>query len=150
LIHAAVDLAADGIGENRVVFDLEDNLPLVRVDQPLLEQCLSNLLMNASAHGAAGAKITIQARVANKQLLLSVLDEGRGISEADLPRIFDVFQRGAAAPPGGTGLGLAIVKGFVQAHGGSVAAANRLSGGAEFALKIPVETLKPEVLERLA
>ena len=79
-----------------------------------------------------------------------MLDEGRGISEVDLPRIFGAFQRGAAATPGGTGLGLAIVEGFVLAHGGSVTAANRPSGGAEFKITTPVETLKPEVLERLA
>lgn len=150
LIQASVELVADSIGENRVVLDLDHDLPLVRVDQPLLEQCLSNLLMNASAHSAVGAKITLQARIADHQLILSVLDEGRGISEVDLPRIFGAFQRGAAATPGGTGLGLAIVEGFVQAHGGSVTAANRPSGGAEFKITTPVETLKPEVLERLA
>jgi two-component system sensor histidine kinase KdpD len=67
-----------------------------------------------------------------------------------LPRVFETFHRGTEARPGGTGLGLAIVDGFVRAHGGSVSAANRSSGGAEFTMKIPVETLKPEVLERLA
>ena len=150
LIQAGTDLAADGIGENPVAIELDDNLPLVRVDQPLLEQCLCNLLLNASAHSAIGAKIEIRARVADRQLFLSVLDEGRGISDADMPHIFAAFQRGAAATPGGTGLGLAIVEGFVQAHGGSVSAANRPSGGAGFMIKIPVETLKHEVLERLA
>jgi two-component system, OmpR family, sensor histidine kinase KdpD len=150
LIQAATDLAADGISDHSVTIELDENLPLVRVDQPLLEQCLCNLLLNASAHSAAGAKIEIRARVADQQLFFSVLDEGRGITEADMPRIFAAFQRGAAATSGGTGLGLAIVEGFVQAHGGSVSAANRPSGGAEFLIKIPVETLRSEVLERLA
>ena len=149
LIQAATDLAADGIGETPVAIELGANVPLIRVDQPLLEQCLCNLLLNASASSAAGAKVVIRARVADGQLFLSVLDEGSGISEADLPRIFGAFQRGAAATPGGTGLGLAIVEGFVLAHGGSVSAGNRPSGGAEFTMKIPVETLRPEVLERL-
>jgi len=150
LIQAATDLAADGIGENRIVIELDNNLPLVRVDQALLEQCICNLLLNASAHSTVGGKIEIRAQVTGQQLFLSVLDEGRGISEADLPRIFAAFQRGATATPGGTGLGLAIVEGFAQAHGGSVSAANRPSGGAEFTIKIPVETLRAEVLERLA
>jgi two-component system, OmpR family, sensor histidine kinase KdpD len=150
LIQAAADLAADGVGETPVAIELDANVPLIRVDQPLLEQCLCNLLLNASASSAPGAKVVIRARVADGQLFLSVLDEGSGISEADLPRIFGAFQRGAAATPGGTGLGLAIVEGFVLAHGGSVSAANRPSGGAEFTMKIPVETLRPEVLERLA
>jgi two-component system sensor histidine kinase KdpD len=116
----------------------------------LLEQCLCNLLLNAAAHSAPGGKITIRARCTDRQLLLSVLDEGSGISEADLPRIFGAFERGAAATPGGTGLGLAIVEGFVQAHGGKVTATNRASGGAELTIKLPVETLKPDILEKLA
>jgi len=150
LVQASVELVADSIGENPIVINLDDGLPLVRVDQALLEQCLCNLLLNASAHCPAGAKITLQARIADHQLILSVLDEGRGISEVDLPHIFGAFQRGAAATPGGTGLGLAIVEGFVQAHGGSVTATNRPLGGAEFKITIPVEMLKLEVMERLA
>ena len=150
LIQAATDLAADSIRANSIAIEFDAELPLIRVDQPLLEQCLCNLLLNASANSAAGGKVIIRARVADRQLFLSVLDEGSGISEADLPRIFGAFQRGAAATPGGTGLGLAIVEGLVLAHGGSVSAANRPSGGAEFTMKIPVETLRPEVLEKLA
>ncbi len=150
LIQAAVDLAGDGLAENPVACELDAKLPLVRVDQALLEQCLCNLLLNASSNGPAGAQIVIRSQVTNGQLLLSVLDEGSGISDADLPRIFGAFQRGAGAAPGGTGLGLAIVEGFVVAHGGKVSAANRSSKGAEFTLRIPVETLQQEALEKLA
>ncbi|MGH7931308.1 MAG: sensor histidine kinase, partial [Candidatus Binatia bacterium] len=60
---------------------------------------------------------------------------------------FEMFYRGGDAAPGGTGLGLAIVNGFVRAHGGSVSAANRESGGAEFMITIPVEILRPELME---
>jgi two-component system sensor histidine kinase KdpD len=61
-----------------------------------------------------------------------------------------VFYRGSDASPGGTGLGLAIVDGFVRAHGGSVRTANRETGGAEFVITIPVEILRPEIMESLA
>jgi two-component system sensor histidine kinase KdpD len=64
-------------------------------------------------------------------------------------RIFDAFYRGGDAAPGGTGLGLAIVDGFVRAHGGSVRALNRERGGAEFVISIPVEILRPEIMESL-
>ena len=84
------------------------------------------------------------------RLILSVLDEGIGIPEPDLPHIFETFHRGAGAPPGGTGLGLAIVDGFVRAHGGDVAAANRCPCGAEFMITIPVDTLRADALERFA
>jgi two-component system sensor histidine kinase KdpD len=79
-----------------------------------------------------------------------VSDEGKGIPESDLPHVFEPFRSGTAAPPGGTGLGLAIVDGFVQAHGGSVAAANRQPQGTEFVITIPVEALRPDVLESIA
>jgi two-component system sensor histidine kinase KdpD len=55
-----------------------------------------------------------------------------------LPRLFDKFYRAPGAPAGGTGIGLSIVKGFVEAHGGSVEAANRPGGGAIFTLALPL------------
>jgi two-component system, OmpR family, sensor histidine kinase KdpD len=150
LIQAAIDLGADGISYHPITIETDKNLPIVKVDQALLEQSLCNLLLNAASNSQPGTKIVIRARVADDRLILSVLDEGKGIPAFELPRIFQPFHRGAEAPPGGTGLGLAIVDGFVQAHGGSVTAANRPSGGTEFVMTIPAEALRPEILERLA
>lgn len=150
LIQAAIDLAVDGVCDRSVVIDIDRNLPVVKVDQALLEQSLCNLLLNAASHSRPGTKITVRARFADGRLILSVLDEGSGIPEPDLPHIFETFHRGAGAPPGGTGLGLAIVDGFVRAHGGEVAAANRHRRGAEFMITIPSETLRADVLERFA
>ena len=82
--------------------------------------------------------------------MLSVLDEGKGLSESDLAHIFEKFYRASDAQPGGTGLGLSIVEGLVRAHGGTVRAANRETGGAEFRLTIPVETMREGVMGELA
>jgi two-component system, OmpR family, sensor histidine kinase KdpD len=150
LIQAAVDLAADGIRDHTVSIEADVNLPIVKVDQALLEQSLCNLLLNAASNSKPKAKIIIGARFADGRLILSVLDEGKGIRELDLPHIFETFHRGADASPGGTGLGLAIVDGFVRAHGGSVTAVNRLPRGAEFIMTIPVETLRPDLLASFA
>lgn len=150
LIQAAIDLAGEAVADHPIAVDADLNLPMVKVDQALLEECLSNLLLNAAAHSGSGRKIVVRARIGESKLLVSVLDEGGGISAQDLPHIFETFYRGAKPRPGGTGLGLAIVDGFVRAHGGQVAAQNRPGGGAEFLLTIPVEILKPNVLERLA
>ena len=150
LIQAAVDLAADGISDHPVTIEADANLPIVKVDQALLEQSLCNLLLNAASNSKPKTKIIIGAQVADGRLILSVLDEGKGIRETDLPHIFETFRRGANASPGGAGLGLAIVEGFVRAHGGNVAAANRQPRGAEFVIAIPVETLQPDVLEKFA
>jgi two-component system sensor histidine kinase KdpD len=150
LIQAAIELAADSVGEGAVGIDIARDFPIVKIDQALLEQCLCNLLLNAASHSQPGTKITIHARYADGRVILSVLDEGTGIPEPDLPHIFETFHRGAGAAPGGTGLGLAIVDGFVRAHGGKVAAANRLRRGAKFTITIPAETMRPDLLERFA
>ena len=120
---------------------------MVKIDQPLLEQCLCNLLLNSAANSPAATEIKVRARVAEGKLILSVLDNGKGIRKEDLTRIFEAFYRGPDAAPGGTGLGLAIVDGFVRAHGGTVRAANREPLGAEFVFTIPVETLSAELME---
>jgi two-component system sensor histidine kinase KdpD len=147
LIQGAIELASDTLLEHRIEVEVESNAPMVKIDQPLLEQCLCNLLLNAAANSPAGTKIIVRGRLDEGRLILSITDEGKGVRQEDLARIFDVFYRGAEAPPGGTGLGLAIVDGFVRAHGGSVRAANRQEGGAEFVVTVPVETLRTEWME---
>jgi two-component system, OmpR family, sensor histidine kinase KdpD len=150
VIGAAKDLVADALISHRVEVEFDRSLPLVRSDQPLLEQCLSNLLLNAVSNSATGSEININARVADNCLVISVRDEGKGIIESELPHIFKTFYRGADVRPGGTGLGLAIVDGFVRALGGSVTAANKLPQGAEFVISVPVEILRPELMEKIA
>jgi two-component system sensor histidine kinase KdpD len=150
LIEAAVGLAGDSLSAHRLIINTPDNLPMVKIDQALLEQCLCNLLLNSASWSPAGSKITITARVQDSRLVVSVEDEGEGIRESELRRIFDVFYRGAEARPGGTGLGLAIVEGFVRAHHGTVHAANRQPRGAEFVITIPVEALAADFVEEFA
>jgi two-component system, OmpR family, sensor histidine kinase KdpD len=149
LIQAAIELAGESLNEHRIIVDVDTRLPMVKIDQPLLEQCLCNLMLNSSANSSPGTKITIGAQIAEEQLIISISDEGKGIRPDELSRIFDAFYRGADATPGGTGLGLAIVDGFVRAHGGTVQAANRPDGGAEFVISIPAEILRPEIMESL-
>lgn len=150
LIQAAIDLAGDGISDNPVAVETDKNLPIVKLDQALLEQSLCNLLLNAAAHNRPGTKIMIHAGITDNRLFLAVLDDGKGIDALELPHIFETFRRGGEAAPGGTGLGLAIVDGFVRAHGGSVTASNRQPRGAEFVITIPVETLQPDALKSFA
>jgi two-component system sensor histidine kinase KdpD len=123
---------------------------MVKLDQPLLEQCLSNLLINAAGSSKHGTMIAVRARLQGDNLVLSVLDEGKGLTESDLAHAFDKFYRAADARPGGTGLGLSIVQGLVRAHGGTVRAANRGTGGAEFTLTIPVQTIPADAVGELA
>jgi two-component system sensor histidine kinase KdpD len=113
-------------------------LPLIRADFVLLEQAMSNLLMNAVSHTPPGTPVEVRARVVGKELILEVADRGPGLRAEQIDRVFDLFYRGDGAKPGGTGLGLPIMKGFVEAQGGQVKAVNRAGGGAEFSIHLPV------------
>jgi two-component system sensor histidine kinase KdpD len=146
LIHKGIGLTGDAIADHQLAIEIDKGLPMVKLDQALIEQCLRHLLANAAAWSKPGSKITVRAQLKEGSLALSVLDEGPGISEADLDHIFEKFYRASHAQPGGSGLGLSIVEGFVHAHGGNVRAASRPTGGAEFTMIIPVETMRLEAV----
>jgi signal transduction histidine kinase len=112
------------------------------LDPARLEQILGNLIQNAIRHTSAGGEITVRVSPgeADGDVELEVVDNGEGIPPGSLPHIFKRFfrsDRGRARTDGGSGLGLAIVRKLVEAHGGSVQAANRPQGGASFEVRIP-------------
>jgi signal transduction histidine kinase len=115
----------------------------VRGDPAKLHDALRNLLENATNYAPDGTAIVMTSAVERDRILLAVADEGPGIPESDLPRVFERFYRvdkarsRSSRDPGGTGLGLAIVKHLVGLHGGKVAAANRPQGGAVFTIELP-------------
>jgi two-component system sensor histidine kinase KdpD len=147
LCSAALDLTAKVLARHRVVRDIAPGLPLVKLDQALIEQALGNLLLNGAMHTPPGTEITLRARLKDKRLELSVLDRGPGLPEGEVETLFAKFTRGSSAPTGGSGLGLAIVRGFARAHGGDATARQREGGGAEFTLILPVEILKEDTHE---
>jgi K+-sensing histidine kinase KdpD len=133
---------ADKILQNHTVeIKLESNLPLLDLDMVLMEQVLFNLIDNAAKYAPQGTRITVTATHENGSAVIRVLDEGEGIPEADLERIFDKLYRVRRSDRqrAGTGLGLAICRGFVEAMGGSITAANRIDRvGAVFTVTLPV------------
>ncbi|HEX4263145.1 MAG TPA: sensor histidine kinase KdpD [Verrucomicrobiae bacterium] len=118
-------------------------LPLARLDFTLMQQALSNLLLNAVMHTPPRTAILVQAYADGKDVVLRVSDDGPGLPADLAPRVFDKFVRAPNAPPGGSGLGLAIVKGFVEAQGGRITAENKLSGGAVFTIRLPQSEAPP-------
>ena len=123
---------------------------LLEAQQPLegcwdrlrLEQVLVNLLSNAVKYGA-GRPISVRSERAGERVRISVTDEGIGIAEADLPRIFTRFQRAAPVRNyGGLGLGLYIAKHIVEAHGGRVEVSSRPGQGSTFLVDLPVAAVQ--------
>ncbi len=118
------------------------DMPLLFVDFGLMEQVLHNLILNATQNAPVGSSIELKVFINNLWLSIQVIDQGTGFPETELAAVFDKFYRGKNAKAGGTGLGLSIVKGFVEAQGGTVAAANNKHGGAVFTLRIPTKQME--------
>jgi two-component system phosphate regulon sensor histidine kinase PhoR len=123
----------------------------VWADEEAVEQILDNLLDNALKYTPEGGHIQVRWGEANDHVWLQVADDGIGIPETDLPRIFERFYRvnkARSREVGGTGLGLAIVKHLCQAMRGSVQASSRVGRGATFTVRLPragedVSTISP-------
>ncbi len=138
LINVALRRDERDLSKHHVTLSLASSLPLVKMDFVLIEQSLSNLLLNAAHYTPPGTTVEVKAAVSNGEMAVSVADRGPGLPEESLPHVFEKFYRVPGAPAGGTGLGLSIVKGLVEAHGGRVEARNRPGGGAEFVLYLPI------------
>jgi len=141
IIGTALRRAGKVLGRHRVTLNVAPDLPMLRLDFVLFEQVLFNLLDNAAKYAPAGSEIEIRARRRDGLVEIHVLDEGEGIPQDQLERIFDKFhrvQQGDRRRPG-TGLGLAICRGFVAAMGGTIRARNRTDRrGADFVIEFPV------------
>ena len=108
-------------------------------DPAKLHDALRNLVANAITYAPGQSTIRIGAEPAGARVAISVSDQGPGIPDEDLSRVFERFYRvdkSRARDPGGTGLGLAIVKHLVELHGGTVRAENGANGGARFTISI--------------
>lgn len=110
-------------------------------DEGLLKQLLRILVDNSIKYTPEGGKITLRTRAGDEQALISVQDEGPGIPEADIPRIFDRFYRADASRnrgTGGVGLGLSIAKWIAQKHGGSIGVISREGIGTRMEVILPL------------
>jgi two-component system phosphate regulon sensor histidine kinase PhoR len=138
---AVADLApATEARTQRVEIDVDPSAATIRTDPQKLQDVLRNLLENAVNYSPPGCRIRIEATAAENQVVLTVSDEGPGVPEEDLERIFERFYRvdkARSRESGGTGLGLSIVKHLVDLLGGRVSAANRPEGGAVFTISLP-------------
>jgi two-component system, OmpR family, sensor histidine kinase KdpD len=124
--------------------DVPTQLALVKVDATLMEQVCANLLENAAKYTPPGTLILLRVQDLNRELLVSIEDEGPGLPAGDPEQLFAKFHRGTIeGAVGGVGLGLAICRAILDLHGGRIWAEHRPSGGAAFRFTLPVEEAPP-------
>jgi two-component system sensor histidine kinase KdpD len=140
VIGAALGRLNGHLQDRRVNVRVPPALALVPMDFTLIVKVLVHVLDNAAKYSPAGTPILVRARTSGKILEITVADRGIGIPSGDLKRVFEKFYRvGRSEEATGTGLGLAICKGIVEAHGGSIRAANRPCGGTIVTLMLPLD-----------
>lgn len=118
-------------------------LPTILVDRVALGRAVSNLLDNAIRYSRESRHIDVRASADAGYVTLSVVDQGVGIPEQELGRVFDRFFRGGnplTRSVKGSGLGLALVKEIVEAHGGTVQVQSEVGRGSTFSIRIPLRT----------
>lgn len=141
LVQSVVADLASALSERgqHVEIEVRAGAESVQGDPAKLHDAIRNLIANASTYGPEHSTIRVDVASGPASLTLSISDDGPGVPDEDLLRIFERFYRvdkSRARDPGGTGLGLAIVKHLVELHGGSVHAENRPEGGATFTLEL--------------
>jgi signal transduction histidine kinase len=129
--------------------ELDAGAPAAIADAAAVSQCIENLIGNAIKYSGDDRRLAIRLRVAQmpaSEVQISVEDKGLGITETDLPHIFEPFYRVRAARDGqtrGVGLGLYLVKQMMESMGGSVSVSSQPQRGTNFVLHFPVADLRP-------
>ncbi|HKQ61961.1 MAG TPA: sensor histidine kinase KdpD [Candidatus Polarisedimenticolaceae bacterium] len=134
------------LADREVAVRVPADLPLVAIDEVLIERVLVNILENALRYTPAGSPIELAASATADEVVVEVLDRGPGLVAGEESQVFDRFFRGEAAQSRhGTGLGLAVARAIVEAHGGTIRAENRAGGGARFVFTLPRSGEPPAV-----
>jgi two-component system sensor histidine kinase KdpD len=142
VVGAALGRLGTRLGTRRVDVSMPADLPLVPIDDVLIEQVFVNLLENAVKYTPADCPLRIIATASDRQVTVEVADHGPGLPRGDETRVFEKFYR-AGDSRGGAGLGLAICRGIVQAHGGRIWAQNLPEGGVAFLFTLPLPETRP-------
>jgi signal transduction histidine kinase len=120
---------------------VDDDLPMLELDQSRLRQVIGNLLDNAVRLTPAGGSVKVRCATAGDGLLIEIQDTGPGIAADVQPRIFDRFYR--SGERGGSGLGLPIARSLVEAHGGTISATSLLGHGTTISIRLPAGRSAP-------
>jgi signal transduction histidine kinase len=125
----------------QVIFSFHTKLnnSLLNADKMLIEQIFSNLLSNAIKYSPTNTKVTIEAVIQNNEFIISITDNGIGISDEDGKKLFSKFFRGGnVSDIGGTGIGLYFVKQLIELHLGRISMLSKLEQGTKFTVYLPI------------
>lgn len=139
LLGASLEQLRDRIGSRNIKIDVPKDFPEVAIDFSFMMKVFFNLIDNALKYSPPDASIFIKASLSQDTARIEIKDQGVGIPDEDLKRIFDKFYR-VQRPHQikGTGLGLSICKGIIEAHAGQITAINNPDRGVTFIINIPL------------
>lgn len=141
LIVSVLNDNEEAASEHVIIYQVNDDLSLFKLDRDFIEQVLQNILHNALQHTPPQTVIKIVTSQHESILQITIEDNGKGFPENEIDSVFDKFYQIPNTSGGGTGLGLSIVKGFIEAHNGKIYLENIKDGGAKFTMQIPAEIL---------
>ncbi|MGA2567908.1 MAG: ATP-binding protein, partial [Pseudolabrys sp.] len=141
IVNSAIERCRNRMSDRRIAVNLPADLPLIHVDPVLVQQALVQIFDNAVKYSHSGSQITVAARARDGRMILSVSDQGAGLTAAEQSKIWDRFARGErhAATTSGSGLGLWIANAFIAVNGGKINAISEGPGlGTAMAIELPV------------
>jgi len=125
----------------------EEALPQVEADRERIRQALSNLIGNSVKFSPAGSTIFLNAARVDGEVVISVKDEGPGMTSDQLSHAFDRFWQSRRTDREGAGLGLAITRGIIEAHGGRIWAESSIGKGSTFSFTLRAQDQKPSTID---
>jgi len=143
LLYEAIDLFSKADGKHTWQTTIPDNLPFVHIDADRIRQVITNLLANAVKFSVYGGTISVSVHLQKTELTISISDQGVGIPQEAIPKLFTKFFRvddSLTRPTNGTGLGLALIKEIVEAHQGRVWVDSTFGKGSTFYFTLPLHS----------
>jgi signal transduction histidine kinase len=127
--------------KHHLIINIPRDIPMIEMDEVRIGEVLTNLVENAVKFSEDNTNITIDARLKNNKVIVSVTDEGIGIPPELHNKVFERFFQGNGRKAGrrkGAGLGLAICQGIIETHGGRIWVESALGKGSKFSFSLPV------------
>jgi two-component system, OmpR family, sensor histidine kinase KdpD len=145
IIGAALNRMNSALGSRPVTIHIPGDLPMIMVDDVLLEEVFTNILENVVKYTPPETPVEITSERTDGHVTVLIRDHGPGFTAGDKERVFEKFYRGKINEASGVGLGLAICRAVISGHGGVISAENAASGGAVIRIELPIGGVPPQL-----